>query len=101
MGDVREVPEGIRAWLWREGQRLKLELVVTKVEVFPDCRVYYWNSAAAAEGSTKPEHLLAGGGPFIEDQEGLVWRTGSAYPIETWLSDFRGDRRLVRPLVAG
>lgn len=75
-----------------------MNLVITAVDRYPDCQVYSWNSAAAAAGSTESKHLLAGGGPLIVDSSGNIWETGSAYPLATWLADFRGPRRLVRPL---
>jgi hypothetical protein len=68
-----------------------LRLVITEVRRYPDCQVYGWNSA-------DPDDPIAGGGPFIVDNSGNIWETGSAYPIETWLADFRGPRGLVRPL---
>lgn len=98
MSDDTKVPNSIALWLTKQEGRLGLKLVITDVDRYPDCQVYSWTSAAAAAGSSESQHLIAGGGPLIVDSSGNLWETGSAYPIETWLADFRGPRRLVRPL---
>lgn len=97
MSDSADVGARIQALL-AEAERDGLKLVITEVRRYPDCQVYGWNSAAAAAGNTDPSDQVAGGGPFIVDNSGNIWETGSAYSIETLLADFRGPRSLVRLL---
>jgi hypothetical protein len=98
MASVENVPLVVRSWLETQARRLGQELVVTRIDDEADCRVFYWYSDAAARGSRDSRHLLAGNGPLILDQGGQLWMTGSAHTMETYLADFRSDRRLVRTL---
>jgi hypothetical protein len=95
---LENVPLAIRSWLEKQAQRLGQKLVVVRIEVEPDCRVFYWTTEAAAGGSRESKHLLAGNGPLILDDEGNLWMTGTAHSVETFLADFRSDRRMVRPV---
>jgi hypothetical protein len=98
MESPESLPLTIRSWLEKQAQRLGQELVAARIDVEPDCRIFYWTTQAAERGGRESKHLLAGNGPIILDEEGQLWMTGTTYPVETFLADFRGDRRMVRPL---
>jgi len=98
MESFESLPSVVRSYLETEARRLGQELVVTRIDVELECRAFYWTGEAMAHGSQESRHLLAGNGPLILDQDGQLWMTGSAYQIDTYLADFRGERRLVQAL---
>ena len=98
MESSESLPLVVRSWLRKEAQELGQELVVAQIDVEPDCKVFYWASKAAAEGSQEARHLLAGNTPLILDQKGQLWMTGTAHSIDYYLADFRNARKIVRRL---
>ena len=98
MESAESLPLVVRSWLEEQSRRLGQALIVARIETEPDCRIFYYTTEAAARGSLESRHLLAGNAPLIFDQHGRLWMTGTAHQIETYLTDFRGDRRIVRRL---
>lgn len=98
MESFDSLPLLVGSWLEKQSRRLGQALIVTRIDIEPDCRVFYWTTEAAARGSRESKHLLAGNAPLILDQEGQLWMTGTAHQIEIYLADFRGARRFVRTL---
>lgn len=98
MESTQSLPLVVWSWLEEHSKRLGQALIVTRIDMEPDCRVFYYTTAAAARGSLESRHLLAGNTPLILDQQGRLWITGTDHQIETYLADFRGDRRVIRRL---
>lgn len=61
--------------------------------------VIYWNNRRAAEGSTSPRDLYAGGGPYLVDRRsGRVAMCGSAYPAAHYVDLWRHGQWPDEPL---
>jgi hypothetical protein len=96
MSESENVPSQVADWLASQAVQIGRELAVTMVDAHVDCTVYGWATAEAASGSLNSKDLLAGNAPLILDRDGQLWTTGTAHPIETYVADLRGSRRLVK-----
>ena len=96
MGAGENLPSQVVEWLALQASRLGRELAVTLVNEQLDCTVYCWTTAEAAHGRMDSNDLLAGNVPLILDRDGQLWLTGTAHPVDSYVADFRGPRRLMR-----
>ena len=73
--------------------RLPEELVVTTIVEDGDQLVYFFNTKTFVD-SGDFRHALAGNAPIIADRaDGKLYSTGTAYPIDHYLKEFRAGIR--------
>jgi hypothetical protein len=76
--------------------------VITDVEEADWGWVIHWTSRRAAEGSSSPADLYAGGGPYLVDRRsGRVAMCGSAHPVQHYVDAWRRGQWPDEPLPEG